>query len=144
MQMASRTLALLAPILLAGCGWFDSSTSLPRQSVRPGVDRQPTVNGLPPAPQRGGYDGGAAALNETRGVQVGSMVATKGGQKAQLEEKEKERMQREAERNRTRQEDRRQTAEPSGPATAPSGPATAPPGQAAVPPAQTTATTSDP
>ena len=70
------------------------------------------MTGLPPAPQRGAYARTEAPLNETRGQQVGSVVAPKGGQRAQIEQLEKERHQREAERYREREQEHRELAQP--------------------------------
>jgi hypothetical protein len=102
MQMALRKLVLIAPLLLGGCGWFDwfgGSTPASTTSVRPGVDRQSTVSGLPAAPQRGRYDGSEAPQLDPS-AQLGGVVAGKGGQKAQAADKEKERAKVEAERSR--------------------------------------------
>ena len=133
MRMPLRKLVLVAPLLLGGCGWFDwfgSSTPVSATSVRPGVDRQSTVNGLPAAPQRGRYDGSEAPQNDTRGQQLGGVVQGKGGQKAQLADKEKERARVEAERTpprppelpqteRTAQPEPRPPAEPDSQNSAP-------------------------
>lgn len=118
MRMFRRVLVLSAPLLLGACswvgGWFDRSPApVNGPGARPGVDRQAAPSGLPPAPQRGTYDNGAAApVNETRGQQLGAVVAPKGGQKAQVQQAEKERLQREAERYKEREQERRQTAQP--------------------------------
>ena len=122
---------VLATTPLNGCGWFDgwfSGKPSPLQSapLRPGVDRQTTANGLPPAPNRGTYDAGVAPVDDNRSQPLGGIVAAKGGQKAQLEaaekeraeregEREKERAQREAERNREKTEERPQGAPPASP-----------------------------
>jgi hypothetical protein len=113
--MLKHTCVLLAAATLSGCGWFDSGNPSPLQSqqLRPGADRLAPAIGLPPAPQRGTYDGGQAPLDEGRSQPVGTVVAAKGGQRAQLELKEKERVQQETERKRDRTTERRQTAEPS-------------------------------
>jgi len=96
---------LLAATMLNGCGWFEGKAS-PLQSapLRPGVDRQTTANGLPPAPNRGSYDAGVAPAEDNRGQPLGTIVAGKGGQKAQIEAAEKDRSQREAEREKERAE----------------------------------------
>ncbi len=143
---------VLAATTLNGCGWFDGwfggGSSPLRGSPRPGVDRQTTANGLPPAPNRGGYDAGVAPQDDNRSQPLGAIVAAKGGQKAQIEavekeraqreaEREKERAQREAERNREKTEERAPAAPPaSPPPPADQGPAAAPAPEAAPPPSQ--------
>jgi len=99
---------VLAATTLNGCSWFDgwfSGTPSPLQSapLRPGVDRQTTATGLPPAPNRGTYDAGVAPVDDNRSSQpLGAIVAAKGGQKAQIEAAEKDRAQRDAEREKER------------------------------------------
>jgi hypothetical protein len=134
---------LVAATTLSGCGWFDGwfGGSPPVSGPpRPGADKQTVASGLPPAPQRGTYDGPQAPVDDTRSQAVGSIVATKGGQKAQLEVREKERAQREAEQN--KEKERRLTeksTEPSSPATArpaePAPPSATPAAEPPVPPA---------
>ena len=91
-----RRLGLLgvsALALLAGCGWFGGGGSPNSQKVRPGADRQAQVSGsLPSANPGRQYEPGIAAVDETRGQtpQIGSIVAARGGQKAQREAIEKE------------------------------------------------------
>jgi hypothetical protein len=122
---------LLAATALSGCGWFESSPTSPLQTqpLRPGADRQTTAAGLPAAPHRGGYDGGQPPLDETRDRPVGAVVTTKGGQKAQLETRDKENAQREAEQNRKREEERQAKAKeaPAQPAAPPANPPAADP-----------------
>ncbi len=106
-RMVRPLCVVLAATTLNGCGWFDgwfSGKPSPLQSapLRPGVDRQTTANGLPPAPNRGTYDAGVAPVDDNRSQPIGGIVATKGGQKAQLDAAEKERSQREAEREKER------------------------------------------
>lgn len=137
---------LVAATTLSGCGWFDgwfggSKSPLSSQSQRVGADRQTVSSGLPPAPQRGTYDGGQAPVDDTRSQAVGTVVTGKGGQKAQLESREKERAQREAEQNKERErrltEKEKSSAEPSSPATVPAAePAPPSPAPAAEPPAE--------
>jgi hypothetical protein len=119
--MVRHLCVLLAAGTLSGCGWFDgwfSGKPSPLQSepLRAGVDRQTTANGLPPAPTRGSYDASVAPVDDNRNRPIGAIVATKGGQKAQIEasdkertkqeaEREKERVQREAERDRVKKEE---------------------------------------
>lgn len=128
-RMVRPLCVVLAATALNGCGWFDGwfgGKPSPLQSapLRPGVDRQTTANGLPPAPNRGTYDAGVAPVDDNRSQPLGTVVATKGGQKAQLDaaekertqreaEREKERTQREADRNREKTEARPQGAPPA-------------------------------
>ena len=78
--------------LLAGCGWFDSSTPANTAKVRPGAERQVASSSSLPAPSGGRqYEPGIAAVDETRsGSKIGAIVPDKGGQKKQLEEAAKE------------------------------------------------------
>lgn len=124
--MLRRLCVLLAATALNGCGWFDGEASpLQTAPLRPGVDRQTTATGLPPAPNRGTYDVGVAPV-EDRNQPLGTIVAAKGGQKAQIEaaekdragrdaEREKERARREAERDREKMEERPEGAPPASP-----------------------------
>ncbi len=75
--------------LLSGCGWFGGSPST-SQKVRPGADRLAVASGALPAANPGRqYEPGIAATDETRAPQIGSIVAAKGGQKAQKEAADK-------------------------------------------------------
>jgi hypothetical protein len=144
---------LVAATTLNGCGWFDGKPSpLQAAPLRPGVDLQTTANGLPPAPNRGSYDAGVTPVDDSRSQPLGSIVAGKGGQKAQLEavekdraereaEREKERAQREAERNREKTEEPPQGAPPASPPSdqAPAPASTAPAPAPAPAPASTPA-----
>src|SRR5258708_28287636 len=79
--------------LLAGCGWFGGGAPANSAKVRPGADRQAAASGaLPTASPGRQYEQGVAAADETRGTtpQIGSIVAAKGGQKAQREAAEKD------------------------------------------------------
>ena len=94
-RMVRCLCVLLAATTLNGCGWFDGwfgGKPSPLQSapLRPGVDRQTTANGLPPAPNRGTYDAGVAPVDDNRSQPLGAIVPAKGGQKAQLEAAEKD------------------------------------------------------
>jgi hypothetical protein len=158
-RMVRPLCVVLAATTLNGCGWFDGwfgGKPSPLQSapLRPGVDRQTTATGLPPAPNRGTYDAGVAPVDDNRSQPLGTIVATKGGQKAQLDaaekeraqretEREKERAQREAERNREKKEgeERPQGAPPASP---PSGQAPAPATDQAPAPAPAPAPTPEP
>lgn len=81
--------------LVAGCGWFGGSTPV-GTPPRPGADRQVAPSASLPAPSSGrAYEQGTVAVDETRGTAaIGSIVAGKGGQKAQKEAIEKEQIER--------------------------------------------------
>ena len=91
--------------LMAGCGMFDSST--PVQQRKGPARCRPSGRGeqrLPSASSGRQYDAGIAAVDETRtGPQVGSIVAGRGGQKAQKEAIEKEAAERDAKAREQRQ-----------------------------------------
>jgi len=70
---------------------------------------------LPRAPGTGQYEGTSAPSNENGGEKVGAMVPAQGGQKAQLEAKEKERAELAAARARERAEETRQAAKHAEP-----------------------------
>jgi len=126
--MLRRLCVILAATTLNGCGWFDGKASpLQTAPLRAGVDRQTTATGLPPAPSRGTYDAGITPV-EDRNQPLGTIVAAKGGQKAQIEaaekdraerdaERDKERARREAERNREKTEERPEDAPPASPSS---------------------------
>ena len=85
--------------LLSGCGWFDGGPPAGSAKLRPGADRQIQANGALPSANPGRqYEQGISAADETRGQlpQIGSIVAAKGGQKAQREAVEKEAAERDA------------------------------------------------
>lgn len=122
-RIVSPLCVVLAASTLSGCGWFDGwfGKASPLQSapLRPGVDRQTTATGLPPAPNRGAYDAGVVPLEDSRNQPLGTVVAAKGGQKAQIEKMEKERAQQDAEREKERaqraaERDREKAQEPQG------------------------------
>ncbi|MBS0539800.1 MAG: hypothetical protein JSR47_13635, partial [Proteobacteria bacterium] len=90
------TMALLAG--LTSCDWFEGNTPVSSKQVRPGADRAVITNGLPAASAGRQYDAAIAPVDETRtGPQIGSIVAGKGGQKAQQEALAKESAKRDAE-----------------------------------------------
>ncbi len=72
--------------ILSGCGMFDGPAA-PIAKPRPGADRQVAAStALPSANTGRQYESGVAPVDETRtGPQVGSIVAGRGGQKAQRE-----------------------------------------------------------
>jgi hypothetical protein len=125
--------------LLAGCDWFGGGTSNTAK-VRPGAERQVTGSGsLPSASAGRQYDAGIAPVDETRGPQIGSVVATKGGQKAQLEGAAKEAAERDKQAREAREKADKEAAErkankPEEPPTQPTVPPPAPVTTAPVPP----------
>src|SRR3954468_20329567 len=85
-------LGVSALALLSGCGMFDSGPTPQGPKARPGAERQIAPNNaLPSASSGRQYDPGIMALDETRTAtpQIGSLVAGRGGQKAQKEAVEK-------------------------------------------------------
>ena len=83
--------------LLSGCGWFDDSPRPTVQKARPGLDRiVPATGALPSANPGRQYEPSVVAIDETRAPQIGSIVAAKGGQKAQKEAADKEASERDA------------------------------------------------
>ena len=88
---ASLLLGASTAALLTGCDMFDGNTPVSSRQVRPGAERSVAVsNSLPAAGTGRQYDTGITAVDETRGgTQIGSIVAGKGGQKAQQEEQAK-------------------------------------------------------
>src|SRR5882757_9824148 len=98
-------LGVSACALLAGCGWFGGGAPANSAKVRPGADRKAAASGaLPTASPGRQYEQGVAAADETRGTtpQIGSIVAAKGGQKAQREAAEKDAADRDAKARETR------------------------------------------
>jgi hypothetical protein len=93
----SMVVVAASAALLGGCGWFDSSTSN-SEKARPGAERQVgATSALPGASAGRQYDAAVAPVDETRGApRIGSVVAGKGGQKAQIEATTKEANEREA------------------------------------------------
>ena len=85
---AGLLLGVSTVALLAGCDWFEGNTPVSSRQVRPGAERSVAVSASLPAAGTGRqYDTSIAAVDETRsgGAQIGSVVAAKGGQKAQQE-----------------------------------------------------------
>ncbi|WP_425065785.1 hypothetical protein [Reyranella sp.] len=101
---SGRWLGLLgvsALALLAGCDWISGSTPIgppPRPGVE--VNVQPSA-AIPPAPANQQHDAGVL-VEERAAPPIGSIVAGKGGQKAQKEAMEKD----QAERDRKAREER--------------------------------------
>lgn len=90
-------IAVSACALLAGCGWFGSDGA-PSGKARPGADRLAPTGTLPSARPGHGTEQGVSPVDETSGSApaIGSVVAGKGGQRAQKEAAEKESAAREA------------------------------------------------
>lgn len=81
-----RLLALCAPFILAACD--NRPSPLLGEPARPGVDKAVSQSNTLPPPPSGRYEPGITPDNEEKGLRVGEIVSTKGGQKAQ-KEKEK-------------------------------------------------------
>jgi len=101
---SGRWLGLLgvsALAFLAGCDWIGGSTPV-GPPPRPGVERDvPPSAAIPPAPASPQYDAGVV-VDDRAAPAIGSIVAGKGGQKAQRDAMEKD----QAERDRKAREER--------------------------------------
>ena len=91
-MMGKRTwrgvLAVSTFALLTGCGWFGGGDA-PTGKARPGADRQIAPTGTLPAANPGRQsEQGVVPTDETRNP-IGSVVSTKGGQRAQKEAADK-------------------------------------------------------
>lgn len=127
---SGRWLGLLgvsALALLAGCDWFGGGSAGP--PARPGAEKGvPPSASLPPAPANPQYDAGVVGGDE-RAPAIGSIIAGKGGQKAQRdaidkEQAERDRKDREARLEREaadKEEKAREKQEGTTPAAAPLG-----------------------
>lgn len=83
-------LAVSTFALLTGCGWFGGDA--PTGKARPGADRQIAPTGTLPSANPGGQsEQTVVPADETRGTTpaIGSVVSTKGGQRAQKEAADK-------------------------------------------------------
>jgi hypothetical protein len=107
-------MGLVLPALLSvgGCDWLGLGSSTPSSSekARPGAERQVTVTTSLPGARGAGYDGAVAPVDETRSAPIGSMVAAKGGQKAQIEAANKEAAERDAKAREERERQQREAA----------------------------------
>lgn len=81
-------------LLVAGCGWFDSTPTVKAVPARPGAERGVPAGGLQAIGNGGQYDGDIRPVDESR--PIGSVIADKGGQKAQLGTAAKEAAERDA------------------------------------------------
>ena len=89
-RMWRGLLAVSTFALLAGCGWFGGDA--PTGKARPGADRQIAPTGTLPAANPGRQsEQTVVPADETRGTTppIGSVVPTKGGQRAQKEAADK-------------------------------------------------------
>jgi len=129
-------LGVSALALLGGCGWFGGSAPL-GPPPRPGVEKavQPSAS-LPPGPVNPQYDAGVVGGDDRAAPAIGSIIAAKGGQKAQRDAIEKEQVERDRKDREARlereaadkEEKAREKQEGTGPAAAPAvAPAGAPP-----------------
>jgi hypothetical protein len=103
---------LLATTLLAaglgGCDWlgWGDSTPVRAQNVRPGMERAvPPSSALPAGGGSQSYDAAIVPVDDRTG-QIGSIVAGKGGQKAQQDAIKKEEAERDAKARTERERDR--------------------------------------
>lgn len=133
--MGKRTwrglLAVSTFALLAGCGWFGGGNA-PTGKARPGADRQIAPTGTLPAANPGRQsEQGVTPVDETRGT-VGSVVAGKGGQRAQKEAADKAAAERGAADRETRA--KRQSAPQATPTDSPPAATPATPEPAPGPP----------
>lgn len=130
-------LGVSALALLAGCDWIGGSSAPLGPPPRPGAEKgvQPSAS-LPPGPVNPQYDAGVAGGDDRASPAIGSIIAPKGGQKAQREaiekdQAERDRKDREARLEREaadKEEKAREKQEGTGPAVAPAvSPAGAPP-----------------
>ncbi len=129
---SGRWLGLLgvsALALLAGCDWIGGSTPIgppPRPGAEKGV--QPSAS-LPPGPVNPQYDAGVVGSDDRAAPAIGSIIAPKGGQKAQREAIEKEQAERDRKDREARlereaadkEEKAREKPEGTTPAAAPVG-----------------------
>ena len=135
-MMGKRTwrglLAGSAVALLTGCGWFGDS---PVGKARPGADRQIAPTGTLPAANPGRQsEQTVVPADEMRGTTapIGSVVPTKGGQRAQKEAADKAAADRDA-----KEREQRNAADRDAKAKQQSAPQTTP---TEAPPAATPAT----
>ncbi len=122
-------LGVSALALLAGCDWIGGSTPIgppPRPGAEKGV---PPSASLPPGPANPQYDAGVVGGDDRAAPAIGSIIAPKGGQKAQREAIEKEQAERDRKDREARlereaadkEEKAREKPEGTTPATAPVG-----------------------
>lgn len=88
-------LGVSALALVAGCDWIDGGSTPIGPPPRPGAEKgvQPSAS-LPPGPVNPQYDAGVVGSDDRAAPAIGSIIAPKGGQKAQREAIEKEQAER--------------------------------------------------
>jgi outer membrane protein OmpA-like peptidoglycan-associated protein len=88
-------LGVSALALLAGCDWIGGGSTPVGPPPRPGAEKgvQPSAS-LPPGPVNPQYDAGVVGSEDRSAPAIGSIIAPKGGQKAQREAIEKEQAER--------------------------------------------------
>ena len=132
---SSRVLGLLGvsalASLVAGCGWFDSTPTVKVTPVRPGAERSVPAGGLQASGNGRQYDGDIRPVDDSR--PIGSVIADKGGQKAQLDAAAKDAAERDSA---ARDEEAKRKAEAPAPVT----PASVPSADAVPPPPNLTGT----
>jgi hypothetical protein len=110
--------AIIAALLLTSCG--DSTpTPVRGEGRRVGADLSVQAGNLPRASAPGQYEGILAPTDENHGEPLGALVPAQGGQKAQLEAKEKEQAAFAAAQARERAEPLKQVAKPAEPTATP-------------------------
>ena len=117
-------LAVCSFLVLAGCDWFGNDAA-PTAKARPGADRQIAPTGTLPAPPTHRFEQGVAPTNEST-PQVGSVVSSKGGQKAQKDAADKATAERDAKEREAVERAAREQKAASPPADAPAPPEPAP------------------
>lgn len=123
-------LGVSALALLAGCDWIGGGSTPVGPPPRPGAEKavQPSAS-LPPGPVNPQYDAGVVGGDDRAAPAIGSIIAPKGGQKAQREAIEKEQAERDRKDREARlereaaekEEKAREKPEGTSPATAPVG-----------------------
>ncbi len=92
MTAFGKSLVILSATLAALGGCSNTPSPLRSEPQRPGAEQSATVmQTLPPPARNRQYDPGVAPDNEEKGQRVGTIVTTKGGQKAQQEKEKDER-----------------------------------------------------
>jgi hypothetical protein len=115
--------------LVAGCGWFDSTPQAATIQSRPGAERSVPAGGLQASGSGRQYDGEIRPVDDSRTAPIGSVIADKGGQKAQLDAVAKDAAERDA---KAREANAKRDAEAVPPPIVPGS--ASPAGAAPVPP----------
>lgn len=126
-------LGVSALALLAGCDWIGGGSTPIGPPPRPGAEKavQPSAS-LPPGPVNPQYDAGVVGNDDRAAPAIGSIIAPKGGQKAQREaiekdQAERDRKDREARLEREAAEKEEKAREKQGGAPPAAAPVGAPP-----------------